>query len=545
MDTMPDKGRGRVRGGHPTGVRSALCGVLLLCCALLTGCSDDGDGTPDATASPATSPARGASPSAAGTASPGASAAVELPDALTGQRLSWGGCAARGGYPAPGGDWRCAKLKVPVDYARASGPTMDIALIRSRASGDGKRLGSLLFNFGGPGGSGVELMPLFERQYAAPHRQYDLVSFDPRGVGASSGVDCRSDARTAAAEKGIDLTPDTAAERTAYFADAADFGKGCAKDSGPLLPRLTTADTARDMDLLRQVLGDRKLSYFGVSYGTELGGTYAHLFPRRVGRMVLDAVVDPSADTMGHAKNQTLGFQRALDNYLKSTGQDPEKGTARIAALLKRLDAKPLPGEGKRQLNESLALVGIVSTLYSEQSWPELTRGLAQAEKEGDGSTLLSLADSYNDRDASGHYSTQAHAQRAISCADDSTRPSPAQAEAALGAFRKLSPVFGPFLGWDTAGWCHDWPVAGERKTPEVAAEGAAPVLVVGNTGDPATPYEGARRMADELGKGVGVELTWEGEGHGAYGSGSGCVDGVVDAYLLKGSVPRDGKRCG
>ncbi|MDQ0794115.1 pimeloyl-ACP methyl ester carboxylesterase [Streptomyces sp. B1I3] len=297
------------------------------------------------------------------------------------------------------------------------------------------------------------------------------------------------------------------------------------------------------MDAIRRALGDRKLTYFGMSYGTELGGTYAHLFPEHVGRFVLDAVVDPTADTVGHARNQAAGFQRALENYLSDRGQDPEAGTRRMVELLRRVDREPLPTASGRALNENLAITGIVTPLYSRTSWPALTQALDEAENEGTGDRLLQLADSYNGRDATGHYDTQNHAQRAISCADTKARPTAAEARALLPDFREVSPVFGPFLAWDTAGWCARWPVDGERDTPEASAPGAAPVLVIGTTGDPATPYEGARRMADELGEGVGIMVTNEGEGHGSYG-GSGCVTALVDAYFLDGKVPADGHTC-
>lgn len=181
--------------------------------------------------------------------------------------------------------------------------------------------------------------------------------------------------------------------------------------------------------------------------------------------------------------------------------------------------------------------------LYSKSDWPFLTQALDEAEKSGTGNMLLQLADSYNGRDEKGHYDTQNHSQRAISCADSKLRPTADEARALLPEFRKLSPVFGPFLAWDTAGWCAQWPVEGEHDTPETSAPGAGPVLVVGTTGDPATPYEGARKMADELGKGVGVLLTNKGEGHGAYG-GNSCVTSAVDAYFLDGMVPEDGKTC-
>jgi pimeloyl-ACP methyl ester carboxylesterase len=479
----------------------------------------------------------GSSPPASSSGSSG------LPPSLVSQRLDWGECGSRPDSPAPGGEWSCATLRAPLDWSDPAGRTIDLALIRAKAAGS-DREGSLLFNFGGPGASGVATLPGYADSVSELRKHYDLVSWDPRGTGGSEGMRCRSDKEIQVSEASVDATPDNAAEEQAFLKDAADFADGCRKAAGKLLAHVSTTDTARDMDLMRQVLGDTKTHYFGISYGTELGGVYAHLFPKNVGRTVLDAVVDPTADTVGHAKNQTLGFQRALDDYLKSTGEDPEQAEQRIVDLLRRIDAKPLqtsaPG---RRLTQTLALTGIVLPLYSKQSWPALTSALEAAEQ-GDGSQLLTLADAYNDRDTSGHYGSTTHAQRVISCLDDRQRPTVSRTRALLPEFRKISPVFGEFLGWDTAGWCHDWPVPGQFDTPEVAAHGAAPILVVGNTGDPATPYEGARRMADELGKGVGVTLTWKGEGHGAYGSGSDCVDSAVNTYLIDGQLPKDGTVC-
>jgi pimeloyl-ACP methyl ester carboxylesterase len=503
---------------------------------LLAGCSDGpsgegkgGTGGKDRPDSSATAPSSGAPP--------------RLPSTLTSQKLDWGRCKATSDAPAPGNTWRCATLKAPLDYAKPDGDTIELALIRAETTGGrSKRIGSLFFNFGGPGASGVATLPSYANAVSKLHQRYDLVSWDPRGVAASEGVRCRGDKEIQAAES-VDSTPDDTAEEKTYLKDATDFGEGCRKSAGKLMSHVSTTDTARDLDLMRQVLGDRKTHYFGISYGTELGGVYAHLFPKNVGRVVLDAVVDPSADTVGHAKNQTRGFQRALNAYLKSTGQNPEQGSQKIVNLLKRLDAKPLPASPGRRLTQTLAVTGIVLPLYSEQAWPTLTSALKAAES-GDGSQLLALADGYNERDASGHYGTTTHAQRVISCLDDKQRLTPEEAKKLLPEFEKISPVFGDFMGWDTAGWCHDWPVAGQYDTPEVGAAGSAPVLLVGNTGDPATPYEGARAMADELGKDVGVLLTWKGEGHGAYGSGSDCVDSTVNGYLLGGTVPKDGKVC-
>ncbi|MFE9695525.1 alpha/beta hydrolase [Streptomyces sp. NPDC006270] len=467
----------------------------------------------------------------------------KLPAALTSQLLDWKRCPAPQDGDAPGSAWRCASVDVPVDYAEPSGETLSIALVRKEARDKGRRLGSLLFNFGGPGGSGVGILPRAGGAYAKLNTRYDLVSFDPRGVAASSGVRCRTDKEQEQAHRSVDLTPDTAAEEAAFIEDAADFGAGCERRSGAILPHVGTTDAARDLDLIREVLGDDKLSYFGFSYGTELGGTYAHIFPHKVGRTVLDAVVDPTADGTGRARNQARGFQRALENYLKDRGQNPKTGSERIARLLARIDRSPLPTDSGRELSESLAITGIVSPLYSEAGWPTLTAALDEAENNGTGNGLLRLADSYNGRDERGRYDTQSHSQRAISCADSASRPTLDEARTLLPEFRKLSPVFGPFLAWDTAGWCAQWPVEGAHETPETSAPGAGPILVVGTTGDPATPYEGARRMADELGEGVGILLTNKGEGHGAYGSND-CVTSAIDGYFLDGKVPADGKTC-
>ncbi|MFJ8644547.1 alpha/beta hydrolase [Streptomyces sp. NPDC093546] len=469
--------------------------------------------------------------------------AAALPAALTGQRPEWRACPKPEGGERPGGEWTCASVKVPLDYKDPGGETIGVALIRQEAKDKDRRIGSLLFNFGGPGASGVELLPQFADAYGKLGTRYDLVGFDPRGVAGSSGVRCRDDEELAAAEASVDLTPDTEAETAAFLRDGADFGKDCAARNGTLIPHLTTSNTARDLDLIRHVLGDRKLNYFGISYGTQLGGTYAHLFPKNVGRTVLDAVVDPTADSVAHARHQTTGFQRALDNYLASTGEDAKAGTARVAGLLKRIDRKPLPTSSGRDVTDSLALTGIAQALYAESLWPKLTGALEEAERDGTGDKLLELADWYNNRDGSGRYSTQAHSQRVISCADSSRRPTTGEVKALLPEFRRISPVFGDFLAWDLAGWCADWPVKGEAAHPAASAPGAAPILVVGTTGDPATPYEGAQKMAAELGPGVGVLVTNKGEGHGAYGSSS-CVTGTVDDYLLDGKVPANGTTC-
>ncbi|MFI2371034.1 alpha/beta hydrolase [Streptomyces sp. NPDC018833] len=525
--------RKRVRAG-------TLAAAMALVAGAAAGCDSAGGDT-------AQDGKNSATPSAPASSADAGPQTVALPAELTGQRLDWGTCEAPvkayGSYAErPGRQWRCATLKAPLDYGDPTGETIGIALIRSVAKEPDRRIGSLLFNFGGPGGSGVAALPGAAKGYGTLHKRYDLVGFDPRGVAESSAVVCRGDKETAKS-LALDFTPDTPQEEKAYFEDSAAFGAGCAAKSGRVLPHVGTISAARDMDLIRQVLGDDKLHYLGFSYGTELGGVYAHFFPRNTGRLVLDSVVDPSADYVAHSRNQARGFQRALDNYFKSRGIAAADGTARVTKLLRDLDREPLPADGGRKLTQSLAVTGMIMPLYSEDNWKYLTSALAAAEN-GDGTQLLLMADSYNNLDDKGSYGTQDQSQRAISCADAKGRVTPDEVRSRhLADFTEVSPVFGPYLAWDLAGWCADWPVPGASDTPEVSAKGAAPILVVGTTGDPATPYEGARRMADELGAGVGVLVTNKGEGHGAYGSGS-CVTRIVDGYLLDGKVPADGTTC-
>ncbi|WP_432133968.1 MULTISPECIES: alpha/beta hydrolase [unclassified Streptomyces] len=480
-------------------------------------------------------------------------------DDLTRQKLSWKDCPspsqAEGGGNAPsplpdGSRWQCATMKAPRDWAEPEGDTIGIALVRARATGDGPRIGSLVFNFGGPGGSGVATLPAFGDDYAKLRTRYDLVSFDPRGVGDSAGVKCESDQQLDAFFQ-QDMTPDDAAERSELLDNTEEFNAACEERSERMLPHVRTTDAARDMDLMRQVLGDDRLHYFGISYGTELGGVYAHLFPKRVGRAVFDAVVDPTQTPEQGALGQARGFQLALGNYAADcvskadgcpVGDTPEDIENRIAGLLRDLDAKPLPGIFPRELTQSAATNGIAQALYSKEFWEYLTEGLTQA-YDGDGRVLMLLSDSMNGRSQNGEYSNIVAANVSINCADDRPRYSADHVQSRLPAFRAASPLFGEFLAWSLV-TCTDWPVAGAADHPDVRAAGSAPILVVGNTGDPATPYGGARKMAAALGEGVGVELTYRGQGHGAYDSKNKCVQDAVDSYLLDGKVPAPGTVC-
>ncbi|MDG4863823.1 alpha/beta hydrolase, partial [Streptomyces sp. T-3] len=451
---------------------------------------------------------------------------------------------AQGGGDAPGGDWECATMKAPLDYRKPAGKTIDVALIRQKATDPDRRIGSLVFNFGGPGESGVATLPwAAEEEYANLGTRYDLVSFDPRGVGNTIPVSCGVEP-----EDGADM-------------DVEAYNAACEKHSGDVLAHVGTSSTARDMDLLRQTLGEDKLNYFGISYGTELGGVYAHLFPKNVGRAVLDAAVDPTLDQAELALGQTKGFQLALDHFMKDcaenyascpTGADPAKGNDRLEALLDKLDEEPAKTDDGREVTSDIALTAIGNFLYGgEDAWEYLVDALREVKENGTGNELLQSADEY-----SGRYETafrprprskdeannSEDALTAITCADSDQRFDEFEIDDLIPKFEKASPIFGETDAM-TLYTCLDWPVEGERSTPDVSAEGASPILVVGNTGDPATPFEGSKRMARELGKGVGVHLTVRGEGHGTYAVNE-CATNKIDAFLLDGKVPADGSTC-
>jgi pimeloyl-ACP methyl ester carboxylesterase len=456
-----------------------------------------------------------------------------------------------GGAPAPAGV-RCATLRVPLDYARPSGAKVDLALLKVPAADRRHRIGSLLFNFGGPGGEGVDTLARAAGEYASLRTRYDLIGFDPRGVGRSTPVRCAGDRRLDRLAA-MDDSPDTAAEETAYIGARAGYVRQCAARSGALLPHVGTVNAARDMEMIRIALGDDRLRYFGVSYGTRLGGVYAHRFPGGVGRVVLDGAVDPRIGGADLALQQAAAFQRALGGFAAACarlgrkacplGADGPQVVASIGRILAGLDRKPLATSSGRKLTQSLGTTGVAAGLYSRNAWPYLAQGLVDAVKRRDGSLLLMLADVQNGRADDGTYSNLSAANTAITCADTADRFTPADVRRLLPAFRAASPVFGASMAWGLL-QCTGWPVPGDDAAREVSAPSAAPILVVGNTGDPATPYAWAPALTRELG-GRAVLLTLRGEGHGAYATGDPCVREAVDAYLLQGRLPAAGAACG
>jgi pimeloyl-ACP methyl ester carboxylesterase len=443
------------------------------------------------------------------------------------QRVDWGACPDPKAPPKA----ECGTVTVPLDYRHPGGTTLDLAVSRLPATGPGLRLGALAVNFGGPGISGITELGDRSTDLAGLNRRYDLIGFDPRGVARSAPVTCG------------DLSKVTS---------PAQLAKACAQVSGWLLPWLGTQNAARDLDVIRQGIGDDRLAYLGFSYGARLGAVYAHEFPARAGRIVLDGVPDPTLDDAGTALGQARAFQNALAAFAADCaahncpvpGHSATEVLAGITADAGRLGAGPLPTD-IGDLDRASYLQGLQNALYSKDSWPYLRQALADLRR-GDGNLMMQLAypqalGSQAVRQAVTDWAARPQdnpetAKVAIDCRDTSERRSPEQVHALDSRFAAASPLFGPDIE-STLLACTGWP-PGDDTSRQVAAPDAAQMLMVGTTGDPATPYPGARRMAQALGNDSHV-LTYRGEGHGAYFAHSACVRDAVDAYLLEGALPR------
>lgn len=453
------------------------------------------------------------------------------------QQLDWSDC----------GDGHCATVTVPIDYAAPDGPTTKLRMVFYPATGTATR--SIFVNPGGPGGSAIDFAKTLQGQLGNDVREAaDVVGVDPRGVGLSSPLTCLSDQKFDAYTAG-DPDPDDAAEIAASRAAFTALGAACLQNSGELAAHVSTVEVARDTDVVRALVGRAKLDWFGASYGTELGSVYAELFPDRVGRMVLDGAVDPSLDAVDSSFAQAEGFQRALAAYAADCvktatcplGADADAGIAKISALMDQLDTTPLPGRGERRLTEGLAFYGIAVTLYDKTSWPALSQAL-EAAFAGDGSVLVTLSDFYFDRQPDGGYGSNiGQVINAVSCLDSPGGLTLADVEEQTPRFVQASPVFGRALAFGALG-CSDWPIGATSPLPQIDGAGAPPIVVIGTTRDPATPYESAQALASQLES--GVLLTRDGDGHTAYLSGNDCIKNAVDLYLSDGSVPKDGTTC-
>jgi len=449
------------------------------------------------------------------------------------QTLAWHDCDQ---------GFQCAKLEVPRDYAKPSGAKLRLAVIRLRATGD--RIGSLVLNPGGPGGSGVQYTRAARNVLSAGLRaRFDAVGFDPRGVAGSAPVHCLTTSQMDTYLNG-DPTPDDAADIADLRRSARAMATGCERRSGALLNHISTEESARDMDILRAALGDQKLTYLGKSYGTYLGSLYAQRFPAHVRALVLDGAVDPKTTGMSMVEGQAAGFTTALKAYVadcRAKGGCPVSGVDDVARLLHRLDASPAPVSGdSRKLTEGLATYGVLSALYSKDTWPYLTDGLREL-KSGDGATLLSLADSLSGRGPDGRYDNSTEALNAIGCIDQPWPRGLSPYKKAAETSAKQSPPFGADLVW-TSLPCAYWPVKSPTAAPTITAPGAPPILVVGTTRDPATPLPWARSLASQLDS--GVLLTRDGDGHTGYEMGNACVDKAVDRYLTTTTPPAPNTKC-
>jgi pimeloyl-ACP methyl ester carboxylesterase len=453
------------------------------------------------------------------------------------QQLAWHGCAS---------GFQCASLKVPVDYANPGGATIELAVVRDPTSAKNK-LGSVVLNPGGPGASGIE--------YAEGEGQtikqtlggeFDVVSFDPRGVGESAPVRCLT-SKQLDQWVAFEADPNSPASVAQQDQLAKQFAASCEGQSPALLPHVSTVDTARDLDVLRAALGDAKLTYIGASYGTFLGAIYAQLFPTNIRALVLDGALDPAASAAELDHVQARGFEVALKSYIatcvKSSscplGTSSTAAEPKLDSWLAGLQTKPLPGSGGRVLTAALAVGGVAAALYSPNSWSYLSSSL-HAAFGGNPAGLLTLSDDLDGRQSDGSYNNLIESNMAINCVDrPGLGPNMAAYAQQAAAGAADGPTFGEYVDWGNVA-CADWPVAPELAPGPVDPVGAPPILVVGTLRDPATPYQWAQSLAKELN---GPLLTYNGDGHTAF-LRSNCVDAVVKAYLVTLTTPVAGKTC-
>ncbi|MEU6102956.1 alpha/beta hydrolase [Streptomyces flaveolus] len=476
------------------------------------------------------------------------------------QKITWSACE---GMEVPR-DLQCAKVTVPLDYDRPRSGTLDLALARYRATGDAR--GSVLLNFGGPGGSGVSELAAGGKDFMHLTNGYDVVTFDPRGVGRSSPVTCGP-----ATGEIIEATDgdEEIKDPRSVLGKLHDAAAECARHSGPVLPHIGTVNAARDMDVMRAALGDDRLNYLGFSYGTRLGSVYAAEFPDKVGRVVLDGVDTLTEPLAEQGLAGARGQQTALDNFLDwcvediacPFGQDARDARRQVVQLVGSLDADPVPTAFGEAFSGQDMVGAIGQALYSQELWPSLERALAQLLEDGDtrglegfvsgGVTFPVRGPGREDRggltdEEDVPMDNLPAALMAINCADDPDRPTAEQVARSLGRLREryedASPVFGRYRLTQVL-MCYGRPKGTDYIRDDVKNVDSAKMLLVGTRGDPATPYRWTEETAARLGPSA-VVLDNKGEGHTGYAS-SDCVHRKVDDFLLYGSLPPDGSSCG
>jgi pimeloyl-ACP methyl ester carboxylesterase len=463
------------------------------------------------------------------------------------QSVSWKACGTTG--------TKCATIKVPLDWAKPADGSINLSLnyLPSTGSAD---LGWIVENPGGPGGSGIDFVAGGGEQVGSTElrKHYNVVGFDPRGVQRSAPIKCLNAKDTDNFLYGVTPgAPGSATEMAASRKIMKTFIAACVKNSGKIFGHVDTVEAARDMDVIRAVLGETKLNYLGFSYGTFLGTMYASLYPQRVGRFVLDGAMDPTVSDEDQSANQLKAFDQALRNYLNncltvSKSTCPFTGTvdssmARITAFFKKLETTSMPTTLGRKLTISGGITGLIMTLYSNDYWKYTSSAFSRAFNSNDGTLFLQLADFYNDRNTNGTYaSNMMEANMAVSCLDGRSNPSAAAMKAQNARLLALSPFFGRYWQNGALG-CEQWPYKVVTNPSSYAATGSGPIIVVGTTGDPATPYWQAQNLANKI-LSEGHLITYNGEGHTAYGRSNECVVNAVDNFLIKGVVPTSDPNC-
>ncbi|MGO3148036.1 MAG: alpha/beta hydrolase [Leucobacter sp.] len=462
-----------------------------------------------------------------------------------------------------GDGFQCADVRAPLDWESPNGETIRLRMVKHEAT-SGNALGTLFVNPGGPGASGANYVrDSLDRVIGADlQQQYDVIGWDPRGVGASSAVNCFDDAEMDQYLFGIDdetsgLTRGSAKWVEAATEQSAEYGAACEADTGGLLGHVDTMSTVEDLDMLRSIVGDPKLDYLGFSYGTVIGARYAESHPDTVGRMVLDGVLSPTASYSEVVRGQTVGFEKSLREYTewcldgrncpiaptddtKQSGEAAiDDAMARIGDLIDRVDADPLTGSDGRAFGASTLLTAIITPLYSQPRWSDLTM-LLETAFEGNADVGLQLADSYYNRVDGAYANNLTEAFQAISCLDYPNETGVERMRADAAELADLAPTIGEYRGYGALS-CAGWPYPGPADRGEVHANGADPILVVGTTRDPATPYQWSADLAASLESGVLLSL--EGDGHTAYGKNE-CVNEAVEHYLITGTPPKDGLVC-
>jgi pimeloyl-ACP methyl ester carboxylesterase len=458
------------------------------------------------------------------------------------QELAWQDCYE---------DFQCTTLDVPVDYSDLTVGTFEISVLRYLAADQENRIGSLVVNPGGPGASGVNYAYNAEYLFSPDITdRYDIVGFDPRGVAESAPIRCMSDSEIDE-NYAADGKPDNAAELREAITETKKYVQKCIEQNDHLTS-FSTANAARDMDVLRAALGDEKLNYMGKSYGTFMGALYAQLFPDKIGRVVLDGAVDPTISQYGQVLTQAVSFDNALTNFLRECSEnrncslpnEVDQARTSIISLLAKTAKRPLPLKNpdgdKRQLTETLLVLGMAEAFYdSEEGWPALRKAFSEI-KLGYGDEMMKLADQYSGRQKDGSYrSNEFDSGSIIDCLDFSDTRTVDEITIDAKKISKLAPVFGPYLGY--AGLtCKYLPATKPLTITSIATK--APILIIGTTRDPATPYAWAIGLQKIIAN--SQLLTLVGDGHTGHNRGSACIDNAVDDYYLKGVLPAKNLRC-